>query len=156
MTHMNESHFDRLDALILLGAKSCLADEVKSFMEMEDTGVVNEKARTRAWRLISRQQRRMRAKGMLRPMKIAAVACLTVLSVLFTACVCIPKVRDAMWQAIVEWYDEYIAIGFRKNVQNEALAEPPKEIEAIHAPTYMPDGYSSVSEKSTISYYQEY
>ena len=156
MTHMNESHFDRLDALILLGAKSCLADEVKSFMEMEDTGVVNEKARTRAWRLISRQQRRMRAKGMLRPMKIAAVACLTVLSVLFTACVCIPKVRDAMWQAIVEWYDEYIAIGFRKNVQDEALAEPPKEIEAIHAPTYMPDGYSSVSEKSTISYYQEY
>lgn len=42
--------------------------------------------------------------------KVAVIACLICFSLLFTACICIPKIRAAIFEVVVEWYESYIAV----------------------------------------------
>lgn len=102
---MNECSFDRLDALIALSSRSLIDDEAEKFLELEPYQDISEKARRKAMHIIKRTERRECSHPAFHTLKIVAIACLICISLVFTACVSIPEVREAMWEAVVEWYD---------------------------------------------------
>ena len=80
---------------------------------------------------------------------------------LFTACMCIPEVRESMWNALIEWYDDHISVHFKQNEDatgdatkeegSSDIQEPPSRIEDNVVATYLPEGYySEVSETSSM------
>ena len=72
-------------------------------------------------------------------LKTALVACLILISVLFTACMCIPTIRESIWNAAINFYDKYLVINYTPDITQEEV--PPKTIEKIAELTYVPDGY---------------
>ena len=72
-------------------------------------------------------------------LKTALVACLILISVLFTACMCIPTIRENIWSAVINFYDKYLVINYTPDITQEEV--PPKTIEKIAELTYVPDGY---------------
>ena len=72
-------------------------------------------------------------------LKTALVACLILISVLFTACMCIPTIRESIWSAVINFYDKYLVINHTPDTPNEQI--PPKTIEKIAELTYVPEGY---------------
>lgn len=154
---MNECSFDRLDALIALSSRSLIDDEAEKFLELEPYQDISEKARRKAMHIIKRAERKKRSHPALHALKIAAIACLICISLVFTACVSIPEVREAMWEAVVEWYDEYIAVKFRGN-DSQSVTSPhaPALIEEVNLPKYMPDGYTTTAFRSKTLFSAEY
>lgn len=154
---MNECSFDRLDALIALSSRSLIDDEAEKFLELEPYQDISEKARRKAMHIIKRTERKKRSHPAIHALKIAAIACLICISLVFTACVSIPEVREAMWEAVVEWYDEYIAVRFRGNSSRSgASSRAPALIEEVNLPKYMPDGYTTTAFRSKTLFSAEY
>lgn len=154
---MNECSFDRLDALIALSSRSLIDDEAEKFLELEPYQDISEKARRKAMHIIKRAERKKCSHPALHALKIATIACLICISLVFTACVSIPEVREAMWEAVVEWYDEYIAVKFRGNSsQSGASSRAPASIEEVNLPKYMPDGYTTTAFRSKTLFSAEY
>ena len=62
-----------------------------------------------------------------------------------------------MWEAVVEWYDEYIAVKFRGN-DSQSVTSPhaPALIEEVNLPKYMPDGYTTTAFRSKTLFSAEY
>ena len=154
---MNECSFDRLDALIALSSRSLIDDEAEKFIELEPYQDISEKARRKAMHIIKRAERKKCSHPAFHALKIAAIACLICISLVFTACVSIPEVREAMWEAVVEWYDEYIAVRFRGNdSQSGTSPHAPALIEEVNLPEYMPDGYTTTAFRSKTLFSAEY
>ncbi len=88
------------------------------------------------------------------PFKIALVIALICLSLCFTACVCITRIRTAIKEIILNWYHEYVAIDFEPT----ALADtdpvcPPDQILQKAYVADLPEGYTAeVSFESEIIY----
>ena len=94
---------DKLDILICLAAQECIEREANEFMSLE----VTEDALTeRKIRKIEKKCRQAE-KGYTRfhALKVACVACLVVISLMFTACMSIKEVRTAIWNVIVDYYE---------------------------------------------------
>lgn len=108
------STYNNFELLMYAAAeKSCdqMADE---FLNVDGTG----------FEITPSQQKRMNriAKGYISggkrktiATKWIAVACIISVVIGLTACVSIPKIRNAIKAFFVEWYEDYIAIGFGDN-----------------------------------------
>ena len=153
---MNECTFDRLDALISLGARSLVDKEAGAFLQMESDCEINSKIRRKVERMIRGYQNKEKIHKIIKPVRIAGVACLICISITFTACVSIPKIREAMWNAVVECYEDYIAVRFQKNAPPALLPEAPDTIEELNIPGYLPDGYTFNSYKNINYFICEY
>lgn len=153
---MSECTFDRLDALISLGTRSLIDKEAEKFMQLSEDTKISSKGRRKVERSIKHYQDQEKMQKFIKPVKVAGIACLVGISLTFTACVSIPKVREAMWDAVVEWYDDYIAVRFQKNDPSALLPEAPDEIEELNIPGYLPDGYSFNSYKNINYFICEY
>jgi hypothetical protein len=156
MMRMSECTFDRLDALISLGTRSLIDKEAEKFMQLSEDTKISSKGRRKVERSIKHYQDQEKMQKFIKPVKVAGIACLVGISLTFTACVSIPKVREAMWDAVVEWYDDYIAVRFQKNDPSALLPEAPDEIEELNIPGYLPDGYSFNSYKNINYFICEY
>ena len=51
--------------------------------------------------------------------RIALLACLVATILLLSACICFSKVRESIWNTVVEWYDDHIGIHFSQGVDEE-------------------------------------
>lgn len=164
-------NFDECDALIRLSCDECLDKDVDEFFNAEIVYRMSERANRRILRMIRKESRVIKHPKLRRAVAIAVFAILLAGTLAFVACVSIPRVRRAMWKSIVEWHDDYISIKFvpdddtdDKNVTDDknntgntdnkdntdnigdnngnTQTEPPKIIEEINLPKYIPDGYS--------------
>lgn len=157
---MSASNFDHLDALIAMSAKGSIDREVEHFKQMKITHNPPHSLTRKIERLLRKEDTKVQYHTLFKTMKVAGIACLLAVSVTFTACMCIPKVREAMWEAVVEWYDDYIAVRFQpqENLSdsNVNVIDPPKEIRDVNMPTYIPYGYTVIAQSSKLNFYQEY
>ena len=101
---------DKLDILICLAAQECIEREADEFMSLE---VAEDALTERKIRKIEKKCRQAE-KGYTRfhALKVACVACLVVISLMFTACMSIKEVRTAIWNVIVDYYEDHIAVNF--------------------------------------------
>lgn len=155
---MKELQGNKMDALISASLYRNVSKEARAFMSLDVSGITDN---SRIKKRILNRAMSKRGISWISTLRIAAVACLIIISMVFTACMCIPEVRESMWNAIVEWYDDHISVHFKQNEDatgdvteeegSSDIQEPPSSIEDNIVVTYLPEGYyTEVSETSSM------
>jgi hypothetical protein len=152
---MKELQTNKIDAMLSVASEYCVYDEAKDFLELE---VLEVEDNTRL---------KCKILGCRKPhfwksiVKIACVAVLICLSLAFTACMCVPNIREVVWNTFVEWYEDHVEISFGSETEepeSESMEKSyPETIMSIFELTYCPNGYSKGTAVSTsVSYKVEY
>ncbi len=148
---------DKLDILLTMAAANLARENEQFFNSIESSGVAFDK---RYYRRKNAIIRRERAKPFMQVMrKVAssvAIFIITVLAIGFVTIMSITALRNAVWEIIVTWYDEYIAVCFEdpgsdgsestSSVLNEEVTEGatlPGTIGTVFMPSYIPEGYTA-------------
>lgn len=139
---MKCERMDKYDYLIALATMDAKDDDVKMFMELDDSDVVfSDRIIDKIEKLIRRESvyRTCNFVKFKRILTKTAIIALVVISVMFATMMSVSAIRSAIWEIITEWYEEYIAVGY---VPEEGIEvpEPPKMIEEIRKPTLLPLG----------------
>ena len=139
---MKCERMDKYDYLIALSTLDAKDDDVKMFMELDDSDVVLSDHITNKIEKLIRRESAYKTTGFVQFKRIlskVAIITLVIISIMFTAMMSVSAIRTAAWEIITEWYEEYIAVGY---VPEEGLEvpEPPKMIEEIRKPTLLPLG----------------
>ncbi len=158
---MNTDIKDKLDVLIALSAKECGNDDVEMFKNLDTSGVeLSDGFYAKQRRLINRYKRKPASALIRKCLVRAAVALMALMSVGFITVMAVPDIREAVFEAVVKWYDNYVAIRFEPNggEKNEGTDQssvsgitdepdsshpaitPPTKIEKVMKPTYIPEG----------------
>lgn len=160
---MKELQDNKLNALITASLYRNVAKEAEAFLAL-DISNIPEQPRVKK-QILKRAEHPRRASWSAK-LRIAAVACLVILSLAFTACMSIPEIRQIIWRTIVEWHDGYIEIQFNPTstentsqnnnpitpettVKDNTPSTAPTSIEIVATPTYLPDGYYGEVTEST-------
>ena len=148
---MKELQTDKFDLLISSASEHCVCDEAEAFLAQE-TANVEDNPRLR--RKILGYRKSVRAHFL----KIACVAVLICLSLLFTACMCVPSIRTAIWNAFVQLYDDHAKITFGDETEppeteSVEMTYPDHIVDCIEL-TYCPDGYVMQNEALTHTLYR--
>lgn len=158
---MRKSEFNNFELLLMTAAEATANDYADAFMSIETENVeMSPKAYAKTKRYI-RKNSRCRANWY--PAKVILIACLIAMSVAFTACVCIPQIREAIKNVVVQWYDDYFSISFTDDPNaitttqpepEEVIPEaPPTRIEKKAYAEYIPNNYKANVVGDTSMYY---
>lgn len=133
--------FSNLDLMIFAASELYVENELQDLITVDTSDIEPLlKKRYQIHRLANRPQ-----KSGWSYLKMFIAACLMCLSMAFTACVCIPEIRTAIWDVVVAWYDDHIGIHFEQEQPNEPIEpieiNPPDEIEHKAYPSYLPGAY---------------
>ena len=119
---MNKKPYvDMLDALLYAAAPYAGQNELAEYFSVEPPMQLSERIKRR----IIRRAKRGTVTVMQYAKRVAVIA-LIVISIGFAGVLSIDAVRAALWNAIVEWYEEYIAVAF---VQEETVSAPTEILE---------------------------
>ena len=138
---------DKLDLLIAFAARDCGNDDVEMFRELDTSGVtLSDSFYAGQRRLIGRYKRKP-ALAMFRKCFVrVAVALLALMSVGFLTVMAVPNIRKAMVGAVVEWYEDYIAVRLDPGKDGDHTGEGTSSsaggaltrVERAMKPTYIP------------------
>lgn len=145
---MNDHHEeDTENSLLRFIGYRCMLIEARNFLEQDVSDVPRDpKFEKRVLRGI---RKRTRSTKPITVVKILLVACLAVMSLLFTACICIPEVREAMWNAWVEFYDDHMTVTFVKPEENGNETTTPDQTTDPNASTPNANGNGAASGTTT-------
>lgn len=178
---MNTYTCDNLDAILTLAATEYAKKLTDEFLSAKPDFDISEPSEQRIMRMIRKDKHRTSRKNAWRIAKYIMVACLIAATVAFTACMAIPRIRQAIWQAIVDWHGDYVSIKFvpietdaldaATIIPSDAIAErasftptalstvPPESIVEVNVPSYTPIGYTTKSTTKEgifmLNYYDE-
>jgi len=134
---MNEK-FDKLDALILLAGDVLIEEELAYAREVLDPElVISKRTDRRILNYIRHTQKKRTYHPVLEAMKRIAVVVLVIGTVLFASAMSIEAVREKFWNAIVEWYEDYIAVMFVDDTAGDTMMDVEFE---VREPSYLPEG----------------
>lgn len=167
MTHyMNTEINDKLDVLIALSAKDCGNDDVEMFRSLDKSDVnLGKNFYAKQRRIVNKYERKPTVTLLRKCLIRVAVALMALMSVGFLTVMAVPDLREAVFEAVVEWYENYVSIRFEpsggennehtdtKSSTTSASSEitgesdiantvitPPTKIEKVMKPTYIPEG----------------
>lgn len=178
---MNNYTCDQLDAILTLATAKYAQKLTDEFLNAKPDFVMSAETEQRIKQMFRKNKHHINRKNAWKVIRYIMVACLIAATVAFTACMAIPRIRQAIWKAIVEWHDEYVTVKFIPNDNeadstttaelsdatstdttdkpNDPIAVPPDTIVEVNAPTYMPIGYTTKSSLKEsvfrLSYYDE-
>lgn len=154
---MNELRAKRFDLAIAASVRENVLRDAEKFLAIDESGIAdNLKLKKRILRMV--EYGRARTKH-LPSWKIILVAALLTIVLEFTACMCIPTVREALWSVVLEWHDEYVKVEFKPNesttttLPTGTTQAPPKSIEIKEMLTYLPEGYTVANEIAMSTFY---
>lgn len=173
---MKDRIYNNFELLLFAAAEQCAQEDAAGFLSLETTDVrISQRTHRQIRRIIGG-----RSTHTWHFVKVALVACLICISLAFSACMAIPKIRTAIYNVIIEWYNEYVGISFgdpNEASQNtptgtlasvqtqistyeqtdppatEAIPDPPTTIESKAYPTYLPGNYTMEVDLDNIAYY---
>ena len=149
---MKKKKFDNFEILLMMVAEESADNIGDEFMKLDTSNVqISRQVEKKIKRYIRAPKR---SSKYLHPVRIILVACLLAMSIAFTACVCIPQIREAIKNVIVQWYDGYLTIDFSNGLNNGTTTThdpsedipktPPTTIERKAYAVYLPEDYSCV------------
>ncbi len=132
-----DNKFDKLDALILLAGDVLLEEDLAYAREVLDPDlVISKRTNRRILKYIRHMQKKRTYHPVLIGLRRAAVVMLVIGTVLFASAMSIDAVREQFWNAIVEWYEDYIAVLFVDETEDTLM-----DVEfEVREPSYLPDG----------------
>ena len=137
---------DKFDHLISLAATKCTEEEAKKLNELDTSGVEFDEAyyrkRNKAIKKYKRGPKGFVAKVIVIRFAAAVVIIAAMLAVLVS---CVPGLRQAIYDTVIEWYEDHISIKFEgpgipEIETDEDDGIPPTYIEEVRKPTYLPEG----------------
>lgn len=146
---------DKYDYLIAMAALDAKDGDVEMFENLDVSDVtLSEKTEKRIGKLIKKSRRYPSASAVKarRVLSKAAVIALIVISVMFTAIMSVSAVREAVWDFIVRFYDEYITVDVRSKIP----VSTPTEIREVRKPTLLPSGAEEAAVVSDAVYSADY
>lgn len=148
---------DQLDASIFLASNACVHDLISEFEKLNEL-TPDDKLHKRSMRTVKSDIWKRRIRKVCRISKILAVAVIATISILTTAFISVPEIRQATWKAIVTYLsgDESFKIDFESQNQDDSATSTLKMLEEIHAPQYMPQGYTATVNNQLAMYVQVY
>lgn len=149
---MNAIKNDTLDAMIVLSAH-VLAEKNAADWMTEDTANVEipHSVDRKIRRMIRKERRKIEYGAWYQIAKRVAMVFLVVCTVAFASAISVSAVREALWSAIVSFYEEYISVGYVVN------AEPPAYIASKKEPSAIPDDWTrEIRLDSQSMYYIQY
>lgn len=134
---MNTIKNDKLDAMIVLSAH-VLAEKNAADWMTEDTANVEipHSVDRKVRRMIRKERRKIEYGTLYGFVKRVAMVFLVVCTAAFASAISVSAVREALWSAIVSFYEEYISVGYA------ADTEPPAYIEVKKEPSAIPDDWT--------------
>ena len=162
MRYEENNKFDYLVSIALL---DCGNKDLEMFEAIDDSNIVLSNRLTRRVRhIIYKKAHESMFKATKRISVRLAVAMMIIMSLLLVTLMSISATREAIWNAIIEWYDDYITVRFEDpsgvvgaddtteasetttdvlgNAETteppEGIVSPPAEIEEVRKPTYIP------------------
>lgn len=157
---MNIGINDKLDALISLTAKECGNDDVEMFNNLDTSKVsLDKRFYLKLRQIISKHKHTAVVLTLKKFFVRAAVALMALMSLGFLTIMATPDLRESVFEAVVEWYENYFSIQFKpaeddtvessdasltENSKEESelpsAVTHPTKIEKVMKPTYIPDG----------------
>jgi len=134
--------------LMRLAVRNCEEEDFAEFQTMDPSDTeVHPRIRRKVRQAIRKAY--LRESIAWRILRNSAVACLVIITVLFSAVMAIPPVREALRDALVTWHERYICVAF------ETDAEYPETIETRHLPQ-LPEGWTMtvIGESDKSIYYR--
>ena len=146
---------DKFDHLIALAATKCIEDDAQELNALDTSNVVFDAS---YYRKRNRYINQCKRRSTLNLTKTVAIRIAVALMIIITlGCVmigCVPEWRQAIYEAIVEWYDNCFAVhyedldGKEKETtyveENTTVVEPisnaPSSIENVKKPSDLPEG----------------
>ncbi|MBE6684151.1 MAG: DUF4367 domain-containing protein [Ruminococcaceae bacterium] len=162
---------DKFDHLIALAAMKCTEEEASELKSLDTSSVSFDPSYYRKRNKVIRQYkyRTTGRRSTAARLAVAIAAAIILMSLLIG---CVPRLREAIYNAIVEWYNDYFAVRYEdpdgkeketlyeeeSTTANELGADAPIYIEDIHKPRDLPEGVweDVLSENNThitIDYY---
>lgn len=152
-----KNNSDKFDHLIALAAAKCAEEEARALDEIDTSDVVFDNA---YYRKRNKTINRFKRKSRLKLAKSVAVRVAAAIMIMITiTCVligCVPRWREAIFEAIVKWYDNCFSVGYENpdtgeemetGYQEESASETeevivvaPTMIESIRKPSDLPEG----------------
>ena len=150
-----QNNSDKFDHLIALAATKCIDEDVKIF---KDTDVSNVTFDASYYRKRKQTINKCKRRATLSFRKTVAVrVAVAVMIIVMSACIligCVPRWREAIYEAIVKWYDDCFAVRYEDPNGQEAetrhretsATEPeevivvPTHIEEVRKPTGLSEG----------------
>lgn len=141
---MNESQGERLDSAIAAALQRNIARDAEAFLaldvsDVKDCPEFKERILAIADGRESRHSRRINWRTVL-------LAAALALSLLLTACVCIPQVRAAIRDIILQWREDHVCVLFEPQLQSAEFT--PSNDENAVLLTYMPQKYVRVERQT--------
>lgn len=140
-----QNNSSKFDHLIALAATKCLDEEVQALNDLDTSKVVLDDSYYRKKERVIRQYKRRPTIKLIKNIAIRALAAIIIMATL--ACVlisCVPELRKAICDAIVEWYDDHFSVRYEhpSGKEQETLYEEESTAnsgDAIVVPTYIED-----------------
>ena len=135
---MTKSRFANLDILISSSVEYNIKKESAEFLAIDSSSVQeNQEFKAKIMKSINKTHPgvvKMRLKTVL-------VASLILISILLTACVCIPTIREKVFGPVIRWYKEYFVVDYTATTpETPEEFTPPTTIENRAILTYIPMG----------------
>ncbi|MBQ7929457.1 MAG: hypothetical protein IJ334_00355 [Clostridia bacterium] len=129
---------DKLDALILLAGDVLVEKNLNTDL-LDGAPVVNRpKSLDRKIARMIQHERRKPYNEVFVILKQTAAMFLVVCTLILAMAMSVEAVREAFWNAVVEWFDKYISVVY------ECEADPPDVIEEYKEPQLVPVGAERV------------
>lgn len=163
---MNSAINDKLDLLLSLVGSECGNDDVERFNNLDTSGVCLDKSfYIRRKQILSKYKYGGGFRSAKRFLVRIAVALMALMSLGFLTVLASPDLREAVFGAVVEWYEDYFSIRYEPvteetgsrdteaentditsteepKTESEAsdTVKPPEIIEQAMKPAYLPEG----------------
>lgn len=160
--YMNTEINDKLDVWIALSAKDCGNDDVEMFRSLDTSKVdLGKSFYARQRRTINKYKRKPTVTLLRKCLIRVAVALMALMSVGFMTVMAVPALREAVFEAVVEWYENYVSVRFApsdgdnspltdtatsssgihgESDSSNTVITPPTTIEKVMKPAYIPEG----------------
>ncbi len=135
---MTKSRLSNLDVLISSSVEYNIKKESAEFLAIDSSSVQeNQEFKEKIMKSINKTHPgvvKMRLKTVL-------VASIILISILLTACVCIPTIREKIFGPVVRWYEEYFVVDYTATTpETPEEITPPTTIENRAVLNYIPTG----------------
>lgn len=154
---------DKFDHLIALAAAKCIEEDVKAFKEIDTSEVHFDASYYCKRKRIIKKYKHKRAFKATKTVAIRLLVAIMIMVMLSCALIgCVPKWRRAIYEAIVEWYNDCFVVRYEETdappaetrypettateteeaaaVEPESTKAAPDHIEEVRKPRELPDG----------------
>lgn len=150
-----QNNSDKFDHLISLSAIKCAEEDAEKIKELDTSGVVFDDSYYKKRNKIINKFKRAPSVRTTKTVLLRLAAAIMIVIMLSGALIgCVPSLRKAIFDAIVKWYDRFVAVsydneegreketGYEEESTLQIDADPvvPKSIENIRKPRDLPEG----------------